>query len=335
MNLKNIKEGQEFKNYKELCAALEEPYFTNTCQRKSHLKEIERYVELRKIGKGNKLRIISIYETPKEKPDKRAVGIYVKYIETVLLQYLCSQENHSIYIGMYDLCGILGFMNKKYNSACDEYYYLKENSDIDMHQFHLFKNRCYKKFYDILISSLNSLSRRKLIIYSKEIIIYKNDMTDFIADATQAEQVLEIERDILRELEMYSINHVYWSNSTDKYYRRVNELLDKKYGWHHAIRKFHIIFTKKHTPEALEENIIELKRMEMNRLMKQALDKQADTQYSDYEDKCTKEQIKLLNGSLLPIEKTPTYQKSSKNYPLNFVDIQKRLSEEFIIYLRE
>lgn len=68
MNIKNLKEGQVVKNYKELCLLIEEENLAGN-SKKSQLKEFERFIKYHK--EGNKFVIEEIYEEPLEKIDNR------------------------------------------------------------------------------------------------------------------------------------------------------------------------------------------------------------------------------------------------------------------------
>lgn len=99
MDTSNLKAGMVVKNYIELCKLLGESIKTGNAKR-AHLKEIERYVKLQKIG--YEFLINEIYKIPKDKIDGRIV--YKYNIDLTLDIYqskgvYCFKNNNKIYIG--------------------------------------------------------------------------------------------------------------------------------------------------------------------------------------------------------------------------------------------
>ena len=86
IDVSNLYVGQVFKNYKELCSALGEKVMAGN-SKKAQLKDWERYFLYTKDG--HKFIINKIYDTPKEKDDRRILGnnaaYYIDYIEILLL----------------------------------------------------------------------------------------------------------------------------------------------------------------------------------------------------------------------------------------------------------
>lgn len=330
MNLNNIKEGQEFKNYKELCAALEEPLCSGT-QKKAQLKEFDRFF-LSNQNK-HKLKIEKIYDFPLEKLDKRTEGIYVKHIETILLQTFLKRDTNTIFLSYNQCYRLFGFMNTDFNSPISENHFLENNKDISYGQLQLFKNRSYSKFHDILNSAIKSLERRKLIEAKKSRLIkIAGEYEPIIATNDQVEDILRIEKNVLNKLGFNSIDGIFASGNQNKYYKLVNEALYDAYGWESTFRAMEIVYIRDFVPEALGENIIYIEQNLCNSRIVESLNKQSETQYTNYHEKVKKE-TKLLGGHTLPLEHSPTFQRDSVNYPDNFVEIQKKLTERFIKYL--
>lgn len=85
-----------FKNYKELCNALDEPIKTGK-SKQLQLKDWERYFSYEKDG--NKFIITEIFDTPLEKIDKRTEGNRSKYVQP-FMDYVMSTFNPK-YLGEY------------------------------------------------------------------------------------------------------------------------------------------------------------------------------------------------------------------------------------------
>ena len=91
LNTSHLTEGLVVKNYKSMCSLLE----CDVCggdSKKSQLKNWKRYFNYEKSGQ--KFMITEIYDTPFPSEDARKLkeGLYVKYIELLLLKYLSSCE---------------------------------------------------------------------------------------------------------------------------------------------------------------------------------------------------------------------------------------------------
>lgn len=322
----------EFPNYKSLCDFISIPCNLQGKSKQLQVEELKLYFDFERIG-TKRLKITEVYDIPKEKIDLRTKGIYVKHIEIILLQYLLKQEGYTTSMTRYDLWNLLGFINDKYNNDYEEHSFLTKNSHINPLQLALFKTRSHNKFNEILNASLESLAKRKLISYSSVIYITPNNNQEpFIANDEQIKNILSVEKEVLLFLDCYSMNQVYATFKNKEYYSRVNQLLLERYGWKSCHKMIKFIYSLEHLSLDLHTNILELERIEMNQLTKNALDKQAERQFKHYIDEITKEQQKMLYGDL-SIENTPTYRKKKNIYPDNFIEIQKTLSEHFIRYI--
>ena len=96
MEIKNLKEGQVIKNYKELCKVLEieSKKSNDTRARKRHHEEFARHFEYEK--QGQKYIITKIYDNPKKKIEKRG-GNNLKY-KDVLSPKELSNEFDGFYV---------------------------------------------------------------------------------------------------------------------------------------------------------------------------------------------------------------------------------------------
>lgn len=96
LDTNTLKINDTFKNYKELCAYLgEEPKKANS--KVAQLKEWERYFSFRK--EGQKIIITEVYDTPKDKIDKRG-GNNNKNVKP-MMDYLMSEFNADKYLNKY------------------------------------------------------------------------------------------------------------------------------------------------------------------------------------------------------------------------------------------
>ena len=82
----NLKEGQVFKNRKELCVALNEEYYKQTKSKKAQDKRWKRYFDFDKIEGSNKIRIKKIYDIPKLHLSTQGGGLS-QYCKPLLLDF--------------------------------------------------------------------------------------------------------------------------------------------------------------------------------------------------------------------------------------------------------
>ena len=119
INTNALKQNQIFNNYKEICEFLGEPSYQGGKQRQLQLKDWERYFRWEK--QGYKFIITEVFDTPKEKIDKRG-GNNNKNVKP-MMDYLMA-EFDTKYANKYHTISnwsttVLHLMNK---DACDKTY---------------------------------------------------------------------------------------------------------------------------------------------------------------------------------------------------------------------
>lgn len=91
--IKTLKNGQEFKNLRELCDFLQIPYSNSGNQRKALISDLKQYISYSK--QGHKITIDEVYDIKHLKEDRRTEGnhsIYQKYIEPIIIYHLVYGE---------------------------------------------------------------------------------------------------------------------------------------------------------------------------------------------------------------------------------------------------
>ena len=121
INTDKLQDGQIIKNYREFCKLIGEKTTTSSKQKKRQLEDWSRYFEFEKIAHTNKYEIIEVYDTPipkLEEPGTRSV--YVKYIETLLLQYLKDKPGYTLTLSRTEAFRLLGMVNSNYGNTIKE-----------------------------------------------------------------------------------------------------------------------------------------------------------------------------------------------------------------------
>ena len=273
INTSNLKVGQVVKNYKELCALLEEEVKTGK-SKQLQLDNLKRFFEWEKAGQ--KFIITDIYDTPLPKVDGRSSGNnskYVKCIELLLLRYLLDKKDYTATLTKRNWWQILGMINNKYNQIerdKEKREELQKNNPIlTSYEIKHFYQRSNKKLQQILFSALNSLSSRKLIEYEIETVIVKEDdkgkMRYEIATKYEKKAILKEERYILRYVMGYEkIIQVFCRFEQDKYYAKVNERLYELYKWQHYFKRIRIVYNQEYISDAINDIGSEIIREELN-----------------------------------------------------------------------
>lgn len=230
----NVAVGQEFKNYKELCAGLKitdkESINAAGNRRIAVLKEIERYVAYEKDG--NKYIITDVYEHPLMKDDKRLQGKYVKSVELILCKYLDMHSPKdaklsdvvSYYLTPVGWFKIFGLCNAKYKDSRYTQELLKMeglNKDA-IHEFYLYGDNRLK---GVLSSALKSLKRQRLIEYRERRIICFDDYTQRPATDEEDNGIFIAERDTLVEMGLKDLYQMRLRKLSEKFYGKVYEKL--------------------------------------------------------------------------------------------------------------
>ena len=284
INTSNLKVGQVVKNYKELCALLEEEVKTGK-SKQLQLDNLNRFFEWEKAGQ--KFIITDIYDTPLPKVDGRSSGNnskYVKCIELLLLRYLLDKKDYTATLTKRNWWQILGMINNKYNQIerdKEKREELQKNNPIlTSYEIKHFYQRSNKKLQQILFSALNSLSSRKLIEYEIETVIVKEDdkgkMRYEIATKYEKKAILKEERYILRYVMGYEkIIQVFCRFEQDKYYAKVNERLYELYKWQHYFKRIRIVYNQEYISDAINDIGSEIIREELNDKVVSALNNNA------------------------------------------------------------
>lgn len=321
--------GDCFKNYKELCAALNQPIYGGN-QKKKQLEEFKRYFEYEKVG--NKFYILDIYEKPKpEDYHYPPNSVYIKHIEIILLNFLSKQKEFQVDMPSQYLWLELGMINRDFIEMQE-----KKEELLEMHEqmrmFYVndFYKRCRLKFLKIVDSSLENLENRRLIRYKKVYKIkYPNKYYAKTANLTEEVLILKTEREILDEFGFDKINEVYLKNKSVEFYEKRNEKLKELLGCIAVYDYLHIVYDperakmeiKKYNDINHEEIILE--KIELNNKVISSVDRQAEKRQESkgINNKEVEEKVNKAkeNGEKLPF-----------HYYKDYVDMQHLLSDKLL-----
>lgn len=330
--------GMVVKNYKALCELLGQPEKGGR-SRTYQQKDWKCYFDWEKSGQ--KFIISDIYDTPLSKEDLRKLGnnsIYVNCIEVILLQYLSEQKGFTATLTKRDWWEILGLNNQNYGRI-PESNLIQLNESITPFEIKHFYQRCNKKLEQILFSSLNSLSNRKLIDYEVEtVIIMEDEFGNRFHHIAQFEdektKITAMERYVLHDIMGYErMIQVFSSFRQAEFYHKVNELLEEYYGWKGYFKQIHIAYTPKHVHEALPEMTIKLQKELLNSKVIDALNINAQNFYdqslAEYESK-KKELLSEYIGTIPKME-LDKVEKQLWKPPVTYEIAQRVLTDKLVM----
>lgn len=286
LDTSKLTEGQVFETYPELCRALGcEPVKGNS--KPKLLKEFERYFNYEKDGK--RFIITEIYPEPISEEYRIAANAkYVTFVQNILLSYLSQQEEEIIYLSQQKLWTILGLVNNKYFTMRASHRredLMKLSKDMSMFDINHFFTRSSLKFCDIVKNALNSLKRRKLLLYEEphrigELVtdhdFFRSDIIYRDATDTEKKYILKTERKTLKEFGFENTNQMLMSNKRIAYYEKLDKIFKEEKDWVHVYSCYKFIYDKSNIVEAINEDI---EIQQMNQLVIDALNEQAENNY--------------------------------------------------------
>lgn len=354
VNTSLLTEGAVVKNYKEMCGILGCEPCNGGNDKVSQIKNWKRYFNFEK--QGHKFIITEIYDNPLPCQDSRSCreGIYVKYIESLLLRLLADQKNNHLDIVKRNLYSILGITSiqffdlrskEKRNTFIDE---MKDKSSVPIDKISVlnFKMRVEAKISQILSTALKSMSKRNLIEYrTNDMISYKED-DGYIKDVIKASEIesdilSDIREEVLEEMEYSSVLKVIWDDKINEFNSRVLSSVQHQNKFKDVDNIFtQLSITATGQGVQLQSDIKDLpytvQRQQLNRAVIDALNTQAVNLYekhdgwgtiaknttTHYDDKYVVTQ-KELSNYLLDINNGDKYNNMWKEFDKNDIPDNK------------
>lgn len=243
MKITNLKNGQIFKNYKELCGALEIPTKSGNTKI-AQFKELERYCKYHK--EGNKIVIDEVFQKELEKVDNRKNNkggnnvIYAKDIEFIILDMINRVPNSIKEKGVIGysksfLYEQLGLVNKNYKPTKDKVLQLSDILSIPSQSI----NECYNvtnsKLWNTVKSALNHMKNRALLNWelSYNLVLKdedsKNGFSLIVADTYVKEDVRSCELKALKKMSISTKSKVLKLKKWEEFKEIVTEHLKELY----------------------------------------------------------------------------------------------------------
>lgn len=233
MNIENIRVGDTYKNYRELCSALDITPTTGTAK----MKQIKEMETLFRYSKNKySFKIEEIYEKPiiqisTDNQNKTSYYHFSKHVQTILMQYLI-YKNPTIKLQTCALYEKIGLLNSKFNSYEAKINFQKNNPDIDTDEIYVVKNMAFSKSYSIMVYALNRMEHLGFIKWNKEYIILTKDGTRHTAGMYEEIFIIEAQKKIFKEYGVKTMSELYMKGLTLGFYKQLNsELRETHDDW--------------------------------------------------------------------------------------------------------
>ncbi len=218
---KKLENGQEFKNYKELCNFLNQPIGAGN-QKKYQLKEFERYFEYHKVGQ--KIIIDNIYI---EALTKYSRGLYSSLIQKTLLDLMAERlknNKEEMLFSSMKIFEMLCMVNSNYRYGKYNNEMLKQNLDIEYNEIDEFYSLTKGRMDRMLKTAIRDLKNKYLIHHEDKIIlhtinrigIYENH-NKVAADDKQTKYINDVRHNIMIGMGFDNKQKLFFSNKFNEF----------------------------------------------------------------------------------------------------------------------
>ena len=235
MNLSNISENDMIKNYKELCQLLELEETTNKSKIRQ-LKWLSGYIDfeqdghkfiIKKINRDKK--IIPISDNRGKTNNQN--GAYGKYIKLLILNMLSKNESdnkrNSIIIGKNMMLVCLNMINENYKYGNYNRKAMAKYLGIDIETVHEFFDTNTKKLKHAVETTMNNLMYNNRLIHYATVRMIGTNYEHREATDEEIEFIVNCETEVLKEMGISEMTHIYIANRLDEFYSKVNKRLNE------------------------------------------------------------------------------------------------------------
>ena len=269
--VKELKIGQEFKSYREVCKALGESVKGGK-GKDYQMKEWARYFNHRKSG--NKWIITEIYYMPLDKYDGRSLlsggSAYTDDLQTLILMLADMQgKNNNLLITRNNLIMQLGLVNINYKTGKHYPLGMEEVLKIESEVLSDFFTSTDRNLKRMIETAMNKLDKKSLIRWRKARVLKRNGEEEGeVATREEDERILEVERKVMDELGCKDEAEIIFRGLSQAYYNQVVMTLNNEYNFNldYYFRAYEIIYSRKYIQMELNKLSIEDRQMASNRL---------------------------------------------------------------------
>ena len=309
LDCSGLKKGMVVKNYTELCCILGQKVLQGN-SKKYQMQQWECY--FRFTREGHKFIIEEVYKTPKPQIDGRRTnnGIYIMYIEQLLMEYLSNLDGYSAIFSKYGWCTQLGMTNENFKQYLPytDYRYNDDNeitvSETECKRFSpllsaitqkynisastqdamYFYENAQSKLYGMLNRALKSMEDRFLIKCSTVYCIQFADGANLIVEGENdalAQEVLDLKNRALADMGYKTFSQVIENHRVHIFYKKLKSLVQQEHtdtehpesSWVNVYERTKIIFLKDSMKKQIRLNAEKIAELSYEQCKKQLNDK--------------------------------------------------------------
>jgi len=231
VNIKNIKVGNVFKKYADLCEAIEEKPRTGGRNRDLHHLDMKRYFNFQK--KGHSYIITEIMSTPiSKKENLRNLASYIRPMELYLLQLL-KNRGSKISISTSALAHQLQMIDNNFSELYNNKQEVCTKLGVEMFHIYDFMDTTTSAYKNAIKTILRRLEKKNAILYKETYMVSLEDIDGRITvvEATdhQLEEIIKVKRETMYK---YGDNmqNIISSGKVYEYHSEVSTILDNLLG---------------------------------------------------------------------------------------------------------
>lgn len=254
MKIENLKVGQVFKNYKDLCNELEVEHKAGK-SKQLQIKDWYRYFSYSK--EGHKFIVNEVYKTPIKKIDNRGKDSkYGEFVQLLVLDLLAQCKSDNVSISRNKLMLAINMINSNYGTCSENVRKLSIYANIDERVVYDFYNTNNSNFKSTVETALKNLMDKRIIwVDMVTKVAVKDSKIHRIATRTEKVQILDIEKLVLNELGYKNVSQVRVSGEWKKFKNRTRTLLNFQSDINYYYSAYNITVNEKYIDNEREELI--------------------------------------------------------------------------------
>jgi hypothetical protein len=318
-------EKKTYKNYKELCEAMDWQVKSGNTK-KAQMKELNRYCIYHKVG--NSFIIDEVFEESDIKECEDIRNKYNKYIEKLILHELSkrkpNKEKRTINIAKNTLYKKLYMVNQNYNLCRNEINKFSRYVKVPTTAVYDFFNNTSGKLKDNVERTLNKLQNQCLIKWEYKTAVRLRTGSARNATDEEINMILEAERSALFVLEEKCKSDVFKKGKWNDFQKEVEKQLEDTNIMYY-FKTFYINTTKEFREMLLGDIDLELYRNELNSTLYLSTIETARRKGKKVRDKYLVNSLK--NGEYFM---KPKFENERVQISDEYIDFTKRIASNVI-----
>lgn len=260
LNIKNIKKGDIFKKYADLCEALEEAPKKGGRSKELHLLDMNRFFAYEK--KGHSFIIKEIYKNPISKKDNlRNLATYIQPMELYLLQLL-KNRGSKISISTTALAHHLQMIDSNFSELYNNKQDICISLGVELFHIYDFMDTTTSAYKNAIKTILRRLEKKNAIMYKETYMVSTLDEQGKISSVSEAtdyqlDEIIRIKRETMLKYGN-TMQEIFSSGKVQDYYQEVNMNLELSLGIKNCYKAYMIHSPNNYLEEEYQNLLLEL-----------------------------------------------------------------------------